>query len=327
MLYRNLAGTELKASAIGFGCGGILGSVGAGRSWRAMETAFDQGINYFDVARSYGFGAAESLVGKFIQGKRDQIVLASKFGIVPPRRRAIIDRLRPIIRPVFKTLRRLAPSAHQAMRARAGAMSAPNQFSVEIARTSLEESLRELKTDHLDVWLLHGCSSDVAENDELFAFLDECVRQGKVRYYGAASYFSDVAGVISRRTGASLAQFENNPAEDYVRRFENPRGVAVNTHSPFGRGVFREKLTRFLTADPDSAKKWSGELNLDLLTAQGIDEFLLQFSLAANRTGVVICGMSRPEHIRGNARVAGVEPPMNVEKVAAEMREKRAFGV
>jgi aryl-alcohol dehydrogenase-like predicted oxidoreductase len=326
MQYRNLAGTDLKASVIGFGCGSILGRVGARKSRRALDVAFESGVDYFDIARYYGFGAAEAFLGKFLQGKRDKICLVSKFGVTPPPRRALIDHLRPLIRPAVKMLRRLSPSADQKLRQKIGEQAARNQFNPESARQSLEQSLRELQTDHLDIWLLHDCPADVAGNDELFEMLDRTVAAGKVRYYGAASELDDVTAVVRARPGVRIAQFPGNPANDSIHRFENPRGMAVNTHTPFGRGTLRPALSAFLTADAASAKRWSAMLDLDLLSPAGLNEFLLRFSLVSNRTGVVICGMYSPQNIRANVVAADrAADSKNVEQVAAELRQRNAF--
>jgi aryl-alcohol dehydrogenase-like predicted oxidoreductase len=69
---------------LGLGCSTFGGSTGAGAARASLNRAFEQGIVYFDVARSYGYGQAEGIVGKFARGKRDQVIIASKFGIVPP---------------------------------------------------------------------------------------------------------------------------------------------------------------------------------------------------------------------------------------------------
>ncbi|HTV48097.1 MAG TPA: aldo/keto reductase [Phycisphaerae bacterium] len=328
MQYRNLSGTDLRASIIGFGCASVLGAVGAGKSRRAMEIAFDEGINYFDIARSYGFGAAESFLGKFLRGKRDKICLASKFGILPPKRNALIDRLRPIIRPAVKAIRRLAPAVHQNLRQQVGNLVSHHQFSLQIARQSLEQSLRDLQTDHLDIWFLHECAADLANSDELFDFINQCVASGKVRYYGVASGINQVTAILRARPAVRIAQFASNLADDSIHRFENPRGVAVNTHSPFGRGSLRKSLSTFFAADPQSARRWSAMLDLDLLSFPGVNEFFLRYSIISNRLGTVICGMYSPEHIRANAAAADrAVHSRNVEEVAAELRQKNAFAV
>src|SRR5580658_10577636 len=74
---------ETRTSALGFGCGSVMGRVGRGASLRAMNAAWEAGITLFDTARSYGFGEAEAVLGEFLRGKREQAVVATKFGIAP----------------------------------------------------------------------------------------------------------------------------------------------------------------------------------------------------------------------------------------------------
>ena len=75
-----LAGTELTTSVLGFGCNALLGEKTSTNGLALLDAAFDAGIRYFDVARVYGYGEAETLVGKFSKGKRTEILIASKFG-------------------------------------------------------------------------------------------------------------------------------------------------------------------------------------------------------------------------------------------------------
>src|SRR5947207_2157953 len=78
---RQTACCEVRTSVLGFGCGSVMGRVGKSDSLRAMGAAWDAGITLFDTARSYGFGEAEAVLGQFLRGKRDQAVIATKFGI------------------------------------------------------------------------------------------------------------------------------------------------------------------------------------------------------------------------------------------------------
>jgi aryl-alcohol dehydrogenase-like predicted oxidoreductase len=335
MQYRNLTGTELRPSVIGFGCASVLGKIGAARSRRALDAALDAGINYFDVARSYGFGAAEGFLGNFLRGRRDQILLASKFGIAPPKRNTLADHLRPLVRPAFEFLGRISPKAQQNLRHRASGIASRNQFGISDARQSLEQSLRELQTDRLDIWLLHDCTAEVAGDDELFTFLDSTVAAGKVRYYGVASGLDAAAAVLNARPAARVAQFSNSAADDAVRRFQRlaagtacPVVPAIVTHSPFAQGALRQNLSGYLARNAESARRWSTLLDLDLLSPTGITEFLLRFAVISNPNGIVICGMYDPAHIRANAEAvqrAATSEFGPAEQVAKEMRERLAW--
>ena len=69
-------------SVLGFGCAALMGRASRGESLKALGTALDAGITFFDTARSYGYGASEGLLGQFLQGRRDKVILCTKFGIL-----------------------------------------------------------------------------------------------------------------------------------------------------------------------------------------------------------------------------------------------------
>ena len=104
----------------GFGCGGVMGRVGRAPSLRAIAAALDAGVTHFDVARSYGYGEAEALVGEALRGKRDKIVIASKFGLNPPRSAGALRALKPIAQQLAATI----PGARGVLRSFVGGASA-----------------------------------------------------------------------------------------------------------------------------------------------------------------------------------------------------------
>ena len=84
-MRRHILGqTTLEVSQLGFGCVKLTTHADRRDAVRALETAFAEGITHFDVARAYGFGRAEGILGEFLLGKRDQVTVATKFGIQPP---------------------------------------------------------------------------------------------------------------------------------------------------------------------------------------------------------------------------------------------------
>src|SRR3954452_8900176 len=84
------------SSRLGFGCGSVMGRVGRAASLRAIAAALDAGITHFDVARLYGYGEAETLLGEALRGRRDRVVIASKFGLMPPQASRALRRLKPL---------------------------------------------------------------------------------------------------------------------------------------------------------------------------------------------------------------------------------------
>lgn len=83
-------------SVLGFGCAGLAGRVGRRQSNRAIAVALAAGITHFDVARTYGYGEAETILGDNLRGLRDKVVIATKFGIEPPR----VARAAKIVKPL-----------------------------------------------------------------------------------------------------------------------------------------------------------------------------------------------------------------------------------
>ena len=155
----NLAGTDITTSRLGFGCSALLAESSKNRGLHLLEVAYEAGITYFDVARMYGDGAAELILGKFVRGKRDRVVIASKFGIQPV---ASMLAHHGRVRGLVTKLIRLSPRLRDLLRRQ---IVSTGRFNVNDARKSLEVSLRTLGTDYLDIYLLHDCgASDPSES-------------------------------------------------------------------------------------------------------------------------------------------------------------------
>ena len=157
----------VDSSVLGFGCAPILGAVGAKTAQRALGCALDEGINHFDIARSYGYGEAEAFLGKFFKGRRDEVVIASKFGIRATWKAGLLRPLKPAVR-TLRALRNRGSGcksggcdaqANTAPEAAEPAENTPprkDPFHERIAITpkamveSLDKSLRALRCDYLD---------------------------------------------------------------------------------------------------------------------------------------------------------------------------------
>ncbi len=161
MRYRNLAGTDIAVSEVGFGVWtvstGWWGEVDDERSVRLLRRAFEKGINYFDTADTYGSGKGETLLADAFGGMRDEVVISTKIGY-----------------DFYNHTQRR------------GQQERPQDWSEDFIRFALEQSLDRLGTDHVDFLQLHNTKMDAIENDALFALLDEFVREGKIRSYGIA---------------------------------------------------------------------------------------------------------------------------------------------
>lgn len=157
MKYKKLGETGIAISEIGFGTWGIggnaYGQVDDNESKKALQAAFESGISFYDTANLYGNGHSEELLGEVFAGKRDQIVIATKGGTLP----------------------------HTTF-------DMPQDFSFRHIKEAMAGSLRRLKTDYIDLYLLHSPKiEDIQRNDDLLNTLETCKKEGKIRAYGISA--------------------------------------------------------------------------------------------------------------------------------------------
>ncbi|MBA2730666.1 MAG: aldo/keto reductase [Euzebyaceae bacterium] len=160
MRYRQLA-PDLQVSEVGFGnwtcTTGWWGEYTEAEAIALHRVAFDAGITFFDTADAYAEGYGEQVLGKALADVRDQVVIATKFGYD------------------------LA-----ATDTRRGQQERPHRTDVVSVRKALDDSRARLGVDTIDLWQLHNPRMGHLDDDELFAFLDEAVADGKIRAYGVA---------------------------------------------------------------------------------------------------------------------------------------------
>jgi aryl-alcohol dehydrogenase-like predicted oxidoreductase len=272
------------SSALGFGCAPILGAVGPERARAAIHLALDLGVNHFDLARSYGYGEAERFVGSLLRGRRDEVVLASKFGIRATPLAALMRPLKPLVRALRK--RKSAPSPTPPPPAPAGqaAATAPRRdlfheripLTPESMRSSLERSLQALGTDHLDILFLHEPMAEISRFEDLAAEAAELKSRGKIRAWGLAfdSRTAEIHAPLLARV--DIRQFDLSPAAPH---YENARRSHADSAN-----VFFSPLRHRGTLEPAAAL---GRLWQDFPRS------------------VVLCSMFSPDHLRSNAAAAG----------------------
>lgn len=323
MKYVTLHGTGLTPSLMGFGCASIMGGIGKRQALRALETAYDVGITHYDVARSYGYGEAETVLGSFIKGKREGICLATKFGIRPSKASFLLRAVKPLARKSIV----LFPGLKKRIRRQSQSWMSGGHFSVAMARESLEESLRALKTEYIDIYFLHECTEHDELSDELFHFLDNCVRDGKIRYYGLATRADSIDKILTRRPAnkISILQFISNiftPAS-----FENRSAVekAFIVHSPFGGQNGLSRIHQILQNNVVAKNDLERTLGINFSNRQVVSQILLSYAMFQANGGVVLCSMFNENHIRENARLAEFAPFTN-EQVNAFVRYINTHG-
>jgi aryl-alcohol dehydrogenase-like predicted oxidoreductase len=298
MLYTSFGPLGRPVSRLGFGCAPMGSRYGKRESLRALGEAFDRGVTYFDVARSYGYGDAEGILGSFIRDKRDRVIVATKFGIEPP----ASTPARRFAKAVARRLFHVAPGLRRAARRSLGAQFARPPFDPERAAKSLEQSLRALRSDRIDVLLVHDCSPRWLADERVFAFLDRALQSGKVACVGVSGDRSVVADAIGSHPRLTVAQFRHDVFTPYDDGLRSSHRLAAIGYHPFGGEAGTGPLLRALQSaqNDDTAP---GELRRKLREVDP-DEAVTALALSIVRgdsPSVVLATMFQRRHIDANA--------------------------
>jgi len=290
-----LAGSGRRTTRLGFGGSGLMGGLSERGSLRLLETAYEAGIRHFDVAPSYGHGAAERCLGKFLRGKADQVTVATKYGILPPPRTALLGVARSMVRPLA---RQMPAVRRRAARAAAGLQSKAHFTAREAAR-SLERSLRELDVGRIDLWLLHEATADDLDESDLLPLLQTAQQDGRIGVFGVGGDRSHVDALWRRhRDFCPVLQFDGsplNPAPDCPGAFRIDHRVIAGA---------LDRIASAFERDLQLCRRWSAELSVDLSDSGVLTALLLGTALNSNPGGMVLFSSRTPARIRTNAQVA-----------------------
>jgi diketogulonate reductase-like aldo/keto reductase len=306
-----------------------MGALGRRESLRLLEAAWDAGVRHFDVAPAYGFGQAEGCVGEFLASRWGEATVTTKYGIPPAKNPGLIGLARRVAKPIVVLL----PGLKRGLSSAAGKAFSGGEkasFSATEARESLERSLRELKTDRVDVWLLHEATSDdLRQSDELLAFLEGAVADGKIGAFGVGSERARVETLaIKRPKFCGMVQFEWSVLERPVHGIQGFRihHRALTDH-------FR-KMHAGLVVDAPRCARWSEAAGADLANRETLAALMLKASLVENPESVVLFSSKDAGHMRRNVEVAedaSLEAPARrlyglVQQAAKTLRESEAGG-
>lgn len=299
MRYVSVGSGVPDVSVLGFGCAAMMGRAGRRESEAALGAAFDAGINFFDTARSYGYGASEGLLGDFCKGRRDKVVICTKFGILPAAKS-----WKQTVKPLARKAVKLFPALRKAAQKQGQALFTPGQFSVSVLRNSLETSLRELKTDHLDMLLMHAAPMSVLAQDDLLAALERVVAEGKVRMAGISGELDVMAATFAKRPRIlQTAQFACNIDHfDFLARTRGTGMFLVANHpfgGPAGVAECRRRIEALLASER-LTRDLRAKLNPN--DPQLMPEVVLNAILVGTGIGAVIPAMMQRKHLESNCR-------------------------
>lgn len=290
--------TPVTTSQLGFGCAALMRLPLRRQRQDLLAASFDAGIRHFDVARMYGLGAAEAELGRFAHGRRDQISIATKFGI-EARPASWMGRLQGPARALigrYPALRRLA-------KRREASLHVPRSYDVATARASLEASLRQLGTDYIDLLFIHD-PLDPAEVpiEELHEFLEETRQRGTIRAWGAAGEPNVLNGLGGRLPAAAVSQVRDGILD------RPPAGIGKYPRIAFG--LLDPALGHILAhvrQSPEALARWSNALGTDAGDPAALAPLLLGEGADANPGAVTLFATSRPGRIE--EAVAAVAEP------------------
>jgi aryl-alcohol dehydrogenase-like predicted oxidoreductase len=282
----------LEVSVVGLGCNNFGRRLDAEATSAVVDAALEAGITFFDTADTYGNTKSEEYLGRALGGRREDVIVATKFG-------SRIDEQRRGARPEY---------VHQAV----------------------DDSLRRLGTDRIDLYQLHTPDLDVPIGETLGA-LDELVRAGKVREVGCSNFSAEQLREAEGATREGAARFvsvqneysllHREPEGDVLPECER-LGIAFIPYFPLANGLLTGKYRQGQAAPVGSRLDSSRGERLLTDRNLAVVERLIEFSESRGRTilelafswllgrpavASVIAGATLPEQARSNAAAGGWE--------------------
>lgn len=209
----NLPNSDVVISKAVFGTSRLGGTIERFDKREALDIlrrVLDAGVHTFDTADIYAQGNSERLLAEAFQGRRDQVVYATKGGYVLSGKARLLAKVKPLVRHFMKLKPGLTKAAG---RARGGQMA--RNFSRDHLTRAVEASLRRLRTDVIDIYQLHSPTVDYLRNSDAFETLADLKQAGKIRAYGVSLLsWSDLSLCFGR--GVSCVQVEAGPGCRWV---------------------------------------------------------------------------------------------------------------
>ena len=209
----------MQNANIGFGCSGLSSMPTQQSALSLLQTAYNNGIRHFDTAPIYGSGYSEKILGKFLKGKREQVTISTKFGLMPSTARNI-----PIwlALPLNKIKGKLTASHSAKDNTYTPERLSYRRIDYNEIRTSFENSLKNLQTDHIDFYLLHEALPNFL-TDEAMNYVQNLKSSGFVKKIGIAACYINLYQLEPYKVSAwDILQYENGlkfSSDDLLDRF------------------------------------------------------------------------------------------------------------
>jgi L-galactose dehydrogenase len=265
MEYRKLGQTDLNLSLVGFGAatlGDVFGNIDPGEGIRAVHLAVDSGINFFDSSPYYGITLSETRLGEALAGRRDRVILATKCG-----------------RYGF----------------------AEFDFSAKRVIASMDESLRRLQTDYIDLFQVHDVEfGDVQQIiHETLPALRELRQQGKARYIGITGYppklLRRIAEAVPVDSILTYCHYNllNTDMDGVLTAFSRERGIGLINASGLCMGLLTEQGPPAWHPAPQQVRD-AGKKAAEFCREHGVDisEVALRFCLDHPYVSSTLIGIS-----------------------------------
>lgn len=313
MEFRHVGNSGLQVSVVGLGCNNFGRRLDADRSEQVVHAALDAGVTLFDTADVYGNGESEQYLGRALEGRREGVVIATKFG------------------------------------SSMGDSPYDQGGSRRYVRRAVEASLRRLGTDYVDLYQMHVPDAKTPIEETLSA-LDDLVHEGKVRYVGSSNSAgwqiadADWTARVNHWTRFVSAQNHYSLLERGVEREVAPAcshfGLGLVPYFPLASGMLTGKYRRGQEPPPGTrlagspaSNRFMNDTNLDIVerlerfsAEQGVS--LLQIAIgglaAQPQVCSVIAGATKPEQVRANVEAGSWVPTRDqlteIDKIAPTQR-------
>jgi D-threo-aldose 1-dehydrogenase len=294
----SLATSGRSTTHLGFGCASLMGATNRRDSLKLLDFACDAGIRHFDVAPMYGYGEAETCLGDFLQRHRGQITITTKYGLLPPKNSNILRLGRSLAGPILKKLPSLKNSLARTTTAITRNVDRP-AFTAAEAKASLHRSLAALRTDHIDLWLLHEPSAANLQDDNLLRLLEDLVQEGTIGAFGIGSSRDKIPALIAERPSyCRTLQYEWSVLNAQVLNTERFRihhnSLAANLRS----------LHATLLSNKPLCEQWSALTNADLSNPTILAALMFKAALCLNPSSIILFSSKKPQHIHANVQTA-----------------------